>query len=436
MKTSQRFGKWQKFLQQINVPLIWQLLAILQIIILLTLFLTWPKQPVPLTLVVPSPEAEHWSSLIEDFHAQNPDIRIALVKGSYTTEKVKGLYTFDFQERSQLYDLVYMDIIWVAEFAKNQWLRDLSDQIPKSELERFIAGDVESGRYQGGLYRIPFRSDAGVLYYRQDLLEQKSYQPPKTFAQLLQISQALQKQEGVRWGYVWQGLQYEGLVAMFVEVLQGYGGFWINPMTREVGLDRAAALAAVKFLRDTIEQGVSPPEVTTYAEEESFQTFKQGESVFLRSWPYIWHRVKYDDGENKVRGKVGMTPMVYALGQSSSACKGGWGFGIAKNAKHPQEAWRAIQFFTSEAAQRKFVLESGYLPSRRALFTEPQIVAKYNHFPELLEVVEHTVLRPPIPEYDRASQILQRYLSAALTGQPSEEAMKAAANETRKLLSQ
>ncbi len=128
--------------------------------------------------------------------------------------------------------------------------------------------------------------------------------------------------------------------------------------------------------------------------------------------------------------------MVYDSGQSIAACKGGWGLGIAKNAQHPQEAWRAIQFFTSEVAQRKFVLESGYLPSRRSLFTEPQIVAEYSHFPEVLEMVEHAVLRPPIPEYDQASKILQRYLSAALTGQPSEETMKAAANETRKLLSE
>lgn len=434
MKKKQRFGKWQERLKRINKPLLLQLLAIFQTIILLTFFLNWP--PVTLTLVVPAPEDKHWEALIADFHAQNPDIRIDLGKGSYTTDEVEAIYTAVFQTKKSPYDVVYMDLIWVPEFAKNKWLTDLSEQISKSELEQFLKTDVEAGRYQEGLYRIPFRSDAGVLYYRKDLLEQKGYQPPQTFAQLLQISQALQKQDGIRWGYVWQGQHYEGLVAMFVEVLQGYGGFWIDSTTREVGLDQPAALAAVKFLRDAIEQGISPSKVTTYAEEQSFDEFKQGNAVFLRSWPYIWSRVKEDEKNNNVRGKVGIAPMVHALGYSSSACKGGWGFGIAKNAKHPKEAWRAIKFFTSEAAQRKFVLElkSGYLPSRRSLFTDKDIVKQYPHFPALLKVTENSVLRPAIPEYHQASQILQDCLTSALSGKPIEEQMKAAAMETRNLL--
>jgi len=45
------------------------------------------------------------------------------------------------------------------------------------------------------------------------------------------------------------------------------------------------------------------------------------------------------------------------------------------------------------------------------------------------------VLRPPIAQYAQASDILQRYLSAALTNRLSpERAMKAAADETRRLL--
>ncbi|HBY79945.1 MAG TPA: ABC transporter substrate-binding protein, partial [Cyanobacteria bacterium UBA11148] len=47
--------------------------------------------------------------------------------------------------------------------------------------------------------------------------------------------------------YLWQGKQYEGLAAMFTEVLEGYGGFWVNPDTLEVGLDQPEAVQAVEF---------------------------------------------------------------------------------------------------------------------------------------------------------------------------------------------
>ena len=80
-------------------------------------------------------------------------------------------------------------------------------------------------------------------------------------------------------------------------------------------------------------------------------------------------------------------------------------------------------------------MATGYVPSRTALFSDPQILAKYPYYSQLLNVVENAALRPPIAQYAQASDILQRYLSAAITNQMSaEEAMTKAANETRRLL--
>ena len=127
--------------------------------------------------------------------------------------------------------------------------------------------------------------------------------------------------------------------------------------------------------------------------------------------------------------------MVYALGQDSGATQGGWGLGISKSSKHPDEAWQVIEFFSSKNVQREYILATGYVPSRTSLFNDPKIVSKYNYYPKLLSVVQSSALRPPISQYAQASDILQRYLSAALTDRMSPEAaMKAAAAETRRLL--
>ncbi len=385
------------------------------------------SRPVTLTFMVPASEfkAAPWLSLIEEFQEQNRDIKIRLKKGSNNSGELQKLNASAL--RSGYYDLAYMDIIWVPKFAKAGLLRDLSDRISNEELAKFLPSDVDGGRYEGKLYRIPLRSDVGMLYYRKDLLEE----PPETFEQLLQMARTLQKQRAVPWGYVWPGQQYEGLVATFVEILQGYGGFWINSITREVGLDHPEAVEVVEFLRGTIEQGISPTAVTGYQEEQAHNLFLQGKAVFLRDWPNVWALAK----DSPVRGKIAIKPMVHAPGNSSGACKGGWGFGIAAKTRHPEAAWKAIKFFTSAAAERQLVLETGYLPSRRSLFIDPQIVGRYSHFPKLLEVIENSVLRPLIPQYDQASEILQRYLSDALTGRLSpKEAMEAAAKQTRQLM--
>ncbi len=127
--------------------------------------------------------------------------------------------------------------------------------------------------------------------------------------------------------------------------------------------------------------------------------------------------------------------MVYAPGYESAACQGGWGLGIAKTSRHPDEAWRVIDFMTSQATQKKFILETGYVPSRRSLFSDREIVAKYSHYPQLLKVQESSVLRPPIAQYAQASDVLQRYLSSTLTERMTpEKAMERAAAETRNIL--
>lgn len=91
--------------------------------------------------------------------------------------------------RDSPYDLIDLDIAWVPKFAVAGWLRDLSDRLTDAELAEFLPGDVNGGLYNGGFYRMPFRTDMGMLYYRQDWLDAVGYEPPQTFSELIEISQ-------------------------------------------------------------------------------------------------------------------------------------------------------------------------------------------------------------------------------------------------------
>ena len=391
------------------------------------------QQPVQVSILMQALERAQWEPIVERFEDENPDIDLEIVEGPNATNLVEDLYTSAFLLGDSIYDLVYMDIVWTPKFAAAGWLEPLDDRISDEELSAFLEGDIEGGRYNGQLYRMPFRSDAGMLYYRQDLLEENGFEPPETTQELIEISQTLQEQGDVEWGYVWQGRQYEGLAAVFVEVLEGHGGFWVNPDTEEVGLDEPEAIAALEFLTDTIDKGISPTGVTTYQEEEARRFFQNGRTVFMRNWPYVWPLANQDD--SAVQGKIAIKPMVHEPGFDSGACQGGWGLALVKDSPHKEEAWRVIEFMTSESVQKQFILDTAYVPSRRSLFNDPDIVAKYSHYPDLLDVQEQSVLRPPIAQYAQASDILQRNLSSALTGRLSpQEAMERAANETRRLL--
>ncbi|NQE34426.1 ABC transporter substrate-binding protein [Microcoleus asticus] len=407
--------------------------ATLATVLLLFILPALTQQPVVLTMLMQGQDLLNWKPFVKEFEQKNPDIRINLIEGPFDTNLIENLYTSAFLLGESPYDIINMDIVWVPKFAAAGWVRDLTDRIPPEQLSKFIQGNVEGGRYRGKLYRIPHASDAGMLYYRKDILEQAKIPAPKTFEEMVKISQNLQKQGKATWGYLWQGKQYEGVSAMFVEVLSGFGGFWANPQTFEVGLDKPEAIKAVEFLKNTIASGISPPGVTTYGEEETRLLFQNGKALFLRNWPYVW-KLANAEGSN-VRGQIAIEPMLSSTGKTGGSCLGGWGWGIAKTSKHPEQAWKAIQYLTSEETQRKFILETGLIPSYKSLFTNKEIVAKYPHYPQLLKVVERPALRPPLAQYAQASDILQRYLSSAFTGRMSaEQAMKAAASETRNLL--
>lgn len=392
------------------------------------------QQTVVLNLLMTATDAQAWKQgIVKDFEAENPSIRVNVIEGPNSTNLLEDLYTAAFILGDSPYDLINMDVIWTSKFAAAGWLSDLTDKISQEEITAFLQKDIKGRRYKGKLYGIPMRSGVGMLYYRKDLLKEAGFNPPESFDDLVKISQTLKGKGKVDWGYVWQGKQYEGLAAMFMEILEGFGGYWVNPETLEVGLDKPQTLEAIEFLKNTIQRNISPPGVTTYQEEETRRIFQNGNSAFLRNWPYVWPLANAES--SAVNGKIGIKPMVHNNNGSSGACLGGWGLGISKSSKHPEEAWKAIKYFTSEKVQRKLVLESGFIPTRRSLYLDPQIVAKYPHYPQLLKVVDQAVLRPSIPQYAQVSDILQRYLSAALTSRMTpEKAMKNAASETRQLL--
>ena len=374
--------------------------------------------PVQLTLLIPKEEQELWQALIENFEKDHPNIQINLALGPNTSNELAEVYLNDFQKAQPEYDLVYLDLIWVAQFAENNWLQDLTSFKPnltqKEKLQQeFLENDVEASFYQKKLYRFPFRSDVSLLYYRQDLLNKIGEQPPKSFDDLIRISQTLKSQKLVDQGYLWQGREYEGLVTMFVEILRGFGSFWADDNIEKL-LDEEPAHEAINFLVSLIKKyQVSPPSVLSDQEVDSRDKFKDGKAAFLRNWSQGWEFINAED--SKIRGKVGVVAIPTLIDSKQSwSCQGGWGLGIAHQTKYSEEAWMAIQFLTNIASQR-LLANNGYIPTRKKLFEDPQLIKKYHHYPVIRQSLENTVLRPSISNYLETSQILQEKLHQTLS---------------------
>jgi multiple sugar transport system substrate-binding protein len=385
-------------------------------------------------MLVAASERDAWTPVVRSFEAAHPGVRVDLVEGPNSTDLREDLYTSALLAGDASFDLVWMDVTWTPQFAAAGWLVTLDDALPPEVAADLLPEDLAAGRLGGRLYRIPVRTDVGLLYYRRDLLEAAHLSPPQTFEDLLRIARRLQSPPAL-WGFVWQGAQYEGLVCDYLEVLHGYGGFWIETTGLELGLDRAPAQTALDFLR-TCRDGpgaISPPGVTTYKEEESRRLFQDGRAVFLRSWPYVW-RLAQAPG-SLIAGKIGVLPMVHAPGQRGAGTLGGWGIGISRFTRHTALAKAFLVHAVSLDSQRALCRDTGYAPARVASYRDPVLLSADPFLETLFSLHRDAVLRPAVARYAQASDILQRRLSAALSGLESPSAaLSAAARETRLLL--
>lgn len=175
-----------------------------------------------LSVLVPASERRMWGTIAASFQARGGP-PVELVEGPNGTDLRENLYTAALLARDDSFDLVYLDVTWTPKFAAAGWLLPLDEAFAPAEQSAFLPAALEAGRYGGALYRLPIRTDLGLLYYRRDLLDAAGFAPPETFDDLVRIARALQSPPD-RWGFVWQGSQYEGLVCNYLEVLRGHGG--------------------------------------------------------------------------------------------------------------------------------------------------------------------------------------------------------------------
>jgi multiple sugar transport system substrate-binding protein len=373
-----------------------------------------------------------WKEIISRFEQLHPEIDVELVEGPPETNRREDQYTLSLMSREPTYDIIYMDIIWVSKFASYGWLIPLEDKFPPERQKEFLPGDIAGSYYQGKIYRVPMRSDAGVLYYRKDLLQKIGVDPPQTWDELVKIATRLHK-PGELWGLVFQGRRYEGLICNFLELVWGAGGELIDK-DGKVRIDEPAAVSALEWLSGVITRDrICPPDVNTYHEEASRHIFHQGRAIFMRNWPYAW-RYLQEEG-SPVKGKVGIVPMVHKKGHKSAACLGGWGFGISRFSRNPEAAWKFISFATNLDNQKILHLRNGAIPTRHALFKDPDILRRSPHYSELYKILLVARPRPAHPKYPQISDILQIHVSSALLGKKApKEALKAAAEQIRTVL--
>ncbi|MBP2579944.1 multiple sugar transport system substrate-binding protein [Streptomyces sp. PvR006] len=355
----------------------------------------------PLTFVTAGDLTRYLPPLVDEWNAVHPAEPVTLVELPESADETRAQMLSELRSGSSRFDVLNLDVAWTSEFAAAGLISPLDRD--RFALDAFLRPVVDTATFDGRLYAVPYVTNAGLLYYRKDVLDAAGEKPPRTWAELARQARTLAPRHGLE-GYAGQFLPYEGLTVNVTEAIQSAGGTVLRDDGTTVAVDSDAARAGLAFLADGLREGWIPAEALRYKEEESRAAFEEGRLLFLRNWPYV-----YTDANgpgSKVAGRIGAVPLPGLDGLGTSVL-GGSNLAVSARSKHPATAADFLAYLTSEPVQRQVLTRGALPPVRASLYDEPALVAAHPYLPILRESVLAAVPRPKSARYDQVSLVVQ-----------------------------
>ena len=350
-----------------------------------------------------------YPALVDNYNKTNKDsVHVIWHNGPSNTGDILTIYDNTLRARSSSIDVMSIDVVYPAEFASNGWTVDLTSRWPASDRANYLPGPIKSCTYNGMVVAAPLRTDLGILYYRTDIVST----PPNTFDDLTNLAKS--NASKARYGYVWQGSQYEGLVCDFVEVLAGYGGSVLDPNnSKSVTVNSPQGVQALTEMVSWVGT-ISPISITTFTEEPSRQAFQNGDAIFMRNWPYAYSLGNASG--SKVAGKFNIHALPYGgSGTVGHSCVGGWNMAINAFSKNPDASWSFMKYMLGAYAQKQLAIVGSFTPALQSVYNDSDVQAKQPLFTKLAPILQNSLPRPVSPVYPDLSNIIQNHVHQALT---------------------
>ena len=399
------------------------------------------QDPRTLTLAINSGvEGDALKQAAKDYEAQT-GVHINIAEFPYANLFEKEL--IDLNAHSGAYDLIMLDDPWFPKYASLNVLADLTPLLQKrgktdSEND-FVATSIALCRepYQTGtLLALPYVGNSQLFFYREDLFQKHNLKEPATWDDVLAAAKIITEQEtsgapggGKVYGYVMRAAQGNAAVADFMPIFWAFGGEMFDSNGQPT-VDSPEGIAALKFM---IELGkYSPPGYASFNADEVGAHLLQGTAAMSINWP-AWISSFSDAAKSKVISKMefGQLPAGNNPGRAEI---GNWLIAIPRDAKHVEAAMDFLLWATS-SEQMKLSAQRGNPPTRKSLFTDPELVAKFPSYPAQLRSLESSRPRPRTPQWNEIENAFGIYLSKANSGELTpEDAMNQANAEIKRIV--
>ncbi|KXU19018.1 MAG: ABC transporter substrate-binding protein [Corynebacterium striatum] len=356
----------------------------------------------PITFAMGKNDTDKIQPIIEKWNKEHPEEKVTLKELAGEADAQRDTLVQSLQAGNSDYDVMALDVVWTAEFAANQWLAPLTDDL-EVDTDGLLDSTVESATYNDTLYALPQNTNGQLLFRNTDLADKA----PEKFADLKSACEALKKDTSC---LTTQLKQYEGLTVNTAGFMEGWGGSVLSD-DGAPSVDSAESKAGLQALVDAYKDGVISKDSTAATEEETNLAFTEGKSAFAINWPYMYTNAE-DAGV-----KFEVQPLVGKDGVGVSTL-GGYNNGININSEKKATALDFMKFIINEENQKSFA-EASFPPVLASVYDDPALIEQFPYLPALKESLENAAPRPVSPFYTAISKAVQDNAYAALTADKS-----------------
>jgi multiple sugar transport system substrate-binding protein len=370
-------------------------------------------------------EKELWASIIADFEAKNPNVKIEHTITPWNTwnEQYTAAYA-----SGEPPCVAYMVDAFAPSFVFNDKFVDLDKAGLSAEVSAGYGPLWKVANFGGIQAGIPFATAPRMWLYNKTLFDKAKVAYPTdswTMDDFVRIAKDLKK-GGVSIPANIPVGTTEGFGAQsYLPFLWSMGGDILTPDGKSARVNDKPSIDTIKWLKGLLAEGVIAP-IGQYAAQE-------GQDLFMRGG------LGMEDFASEVLGKIKHdTPDLKFGVVRAPAGPGGqfdfedWGyFAIAKECKAQKEAWEFEKFITSKDIVEKYVGAVGLFPARTDtnLYKDDPIAQAY------LANETHNKNIPIVPKTNRIMDVWITGVVAGLAGMATpEKAMEEAQSSLTKVL--
>ncbi|MBW5449227.1 extracellular solute-binding protein [Cohnella sp. CFH 77786] len=370
--------------------------------------------------------------LIANFEAANPGIKVELENIPFDNYETKIRTALAGNNAA---DIIAIDAPTMPSYVSAGALYDLTSFMEAdANLSDIPDGIVESMKYNGKIYLAPINEANIAMFYNKKMFEAKGIPLPSknvdeawTWDQVLDAAKKLNDPaagvvgidpaDGFGGG--------EGPAYFKTPILWQFGAEVLSPdgSTAKGYLDSNEAKEALRFYQ-SLYQGSKVASLEL--PPDPFPTGKLAISV-NGIWALGHFKNNFPDFKLGEDWDIAPLPKM----KRQAMANGSWTFGITANSKHPQEAWKFINYMTNTEGAKIYAEMTGVMPVRYSVVDQIPAMKEYPYTVFVGQTQKFSRPRPVTPAYPAVSAAIRELF--ADVGQGNRDVDAAAADAVKKI---